>query len=641
MFNNYPYTDYHELNTDWIISKIKNVETAEANTKQYAEDADAAKIAAEDARDIAVQAKDDAIEAKDDAVEAKDDAISFLTGTKDQLDLLQARVDNIIPDGTQTAGNTELIDIRVAYDGTTYTSAGDAVRGQAQYLYDGLQAISDPLSDYVELSLTKTDGYYYKTDGTTISNNAYECAVVEYDGYSAMRITTNGTSVAQVALFFSGVPDPSTYIGAQPAVYPPGYGTLSVTDLDLVIPANTMYIVINNQKAVGPMIVKKYTTESINLKLNYLKDEIDTIDDGIKQYINITGSLTIEDGYYYNAAGIHTSHADYENTIIAVNQYDDFKITCSGTSVCPCISYYNDTPSSASLISYEPTVYPPDYTPLTISDYVPTIPSGAVYMVVNNRKPSTEMFVYKYEVPSVTGTMLSYQNKNILLLGDSITQLGMSNRGWPKYFSRVVKPARIDNVAVIGAHMCDYNDSTVYDGDPQPATDPQNVVGNQVQKIINNPSDYASSYDVIIIAAGTNDTTSSGSLTDAQINAQFFGVSDVLPLTDVDRSTWPGATRWITEQLRSLFPTAIIVFSTPIHRMGMLSCDRVINNAAVIRACAEANSALLCDTIDCGISMTDSNNFVDGLHPSAAGAKLIARYITKFFTQQFSGYLDE
>lgn len=135
MFNKYPYTDFHEMNTDWIISKIKNVETAEANSKQYAEDADAAKVAAEDARDNAVDAKDTAVQAKDDAVEAKNDAVSFLTDTKDQLDLLQSRVDNIIPQGTQTQGNTELLDIRVGWNSATYASAGDAVRGQVSDLH--------------------------------------------------------------------------------------------------------------------------------------------------------------------------------------------------------------------------------------------------------------------------------------------------------------------------------------------------------------------------------------------------------------------------------------------------------------------------------------------------------------------------
>ena len=165
MFNEYPYTDYHELNTDWIISKIKNVETAEANTKQYAEDADAAKVAAEDAKDIAVQAKDDAVEAKDDAVEAKDDAISFLADTKDQLNLLQARVDNIIPDGTQTAGNLELLDIRVGNNGSIYDSAGDAVRGQVQLLQDQLdERIPYDTNDVLKYYSGWKEGYYYNKD---------------------------------------------------------------------------------------------------------------------------------------------------------------------------------------------------------------------------------------------------------------------------------------------------------------------------------------------------------------------------------------------------------------------------------------------------------------------------------------------
>ena len=62
-----------------------------------------------------------------------------MNNTQSQLDLLQSRVDNIIPDGTQTAGNTELLDIRVGWDGTTYTSAGDAVRGQVTQINDGIR----------------------------------------------------------------------------------------------------------------------------------------------------------------------------------------------------------------------------------------------------------------------------------------------------------------------------------------------------------------------------------------------------------------------------------------------------------------------------------------------------------------------
>ena len=181
MFNEYPYTDFHEMNTDWVISKIKNVETAEANTKQYAEDADAAKIAAQDARDIAIQAKDDAVEAKDDAESARDAAESFVQNTADQLNLLQSRVDNIIPDGTQTAGNTELLDIRVAYDSTTYTSAGDAVRAQAGtnnnniVFVDG-KLISLQTENAQEITLSSynviTQGFI-RNDGTVTSSASH------------------------------------------------------------------------------------------------------------------------------------------------------------------------------------------------------------------------------------------------------------------------------------------------------------------------------------------------------------------------------------------------------------------------------------------------------------------------------------
>lgn len=165
MLNEYPYTDFHEMNTDWIISKIKNVETAEANTKQYAEDADAAKVAAEDAKDIAVQAKEDAVSAKDDAESARDSAQAIVHDTHDQINLLQARVDNIIPDGTQTAGNTELLDIRVAVDGTTYTSAGDAVRGQVSNLGNVLHGAH--IVKNTELAWD--EDYYISSNGTAVS----------------------------------------------------------------------------------------------------------------------------------------------------------------------------------------------------------------------------------------------------------------------------------------------------------------------------------------------------------------------------------------------------------------------------------------------------------------------------------------
>ena len=46
------------------------------------------------------------------------------------IDNVGARIDNIIAHNNDTEGNSELIDIRTGADGTTYSTAGKAVRSQ-------------------------------------------------------------------------------------------------------------------------------------------------------------------------------------------------------------------------------------------------------------------------------------------------------------------------------------------------------------------------------------------------------------------------------------------------------------------------------------------------------------------------------
>lgn len=60
------------------------------------------------------------------------------------ISVLQARMDTFasLPDGS-TAGDAELLDIRIAADGKTYTSAGNAVRGQFNTANNKAQRITD------------------------------------------------------------------------------------------------------------------------------------------------------------------------------------------------------------------------------------------------------------------------------------------------------------------------------------------------------------------------------------------------------------------------------------------------------------------------------------------------------------------
>lgn len=61
---------------------------------------------------------------------------------------VNARLDNIIADGQQTQGNTELIDIRTGADNITYDTAGTAVRSQITNLSNDVNSLSSTVNGH-------------------------------------------------------------------------------------------------------------------------------------------------------------------------------------------------------------------------------------------------------------------------------------------------------------------------------------------------------------------------------------------------------------------------------------------------------------------------------------------------------------
>lgn len=124
--------------------------------------------------------------------------------------------DNSITDAklVQTGGVlSEVIDIRTGYDGTTYASAGNAVRGQVTDVKSAIEQTSQFLapSDHVT-------GKYVNETGEVTSNN-FEYFVYEIPSYcSQIKFATNIYGPGRIVL--STVSDPDDFLTNPYVTYP-------------------------------------------------------------------------------------------------------------------------------------------------------------------------------------------------------------------------------------------------------------------------------------------------------------------------------------------------------------------------------------------------------------------------------------
>lgn len=97
------------------------------------------------------------------------------------IDLIaREQIANLISENNPTEGNSELQDIRVGYDGTTYTSAGEAVRQQVGSLSEDMVFISKIFEKgYATLAIDWEQGNINLDTGVDMTNENY-CRVPYY-----------------------------------------------------------------------------------------------------------------------------------------------------------------------------------------------------------------------------------------------------------------------------------------------------------------------------------------------------------------------------------------------------------------------------------------------------------------------------
>ena len=242
----------------------------------------------------------------------------LINNQTNQINVLIGRMDQFasLPDGS-TAGDAELLDIRIGANGVTYPSAGDAVRGQYN---DGIQwADSIFVTSGVKRNITfDVTGKFYSTNYPVVGGGSILATNAHYDMSNEVTLKRGEMAVIK------------TYVNNQnvvPIVYkengsffnailPREEGTYTFTftahDSDMTIVFSG-----NNQHVREAYILSTYTT--LQNAVNQLTDDVvevnQTVADTVLPSNMLDYSLKME-GYILNGSGQVVGATDEYNVYI-------------------------------------------------------------------------------------------------------------------------------------------------------------------------------------------------------------------------------------------------------------------------------------------------------------------------------------
>ena len=214
-------------------------------------------------------------------------------------------------------------------------------------------------------------------------------------------------------------------------------------------------------------------------------------------------------------------------------------------------------------------------------------------------------------LPSNSGTGTGYDiynlsGKKIIAYGDSITSNGQYLRYAEKKIGVTIKNADIS--------------STTMTPSSNPATN------GDLLTSFNGTCPDLSKYDIVTIAHGTNDLSSS------------VPIGEIGLITDkiLDTNTFYGAYRKVIETIIKNYPHIRIVLCTPIHKYTTHEANEAVANSAghilkdyvdAIHNLANMYSLIVCDMYkDCGINYLNYTTYMpDGVHPNDYGGELMGK----------------
>ena len=286
--------------TDIQIENLSSVESIELTSQTDTEDIYTATLADGSTQSFSVLNHNADIEAISEELAAG--LASIQAALDDQSALLNARMDTFtsLPSGS-TAGDAELMDIRVGADGTTYGSAGSAVRGQFSDLKSDVNVVDISIGKQKIDRTSVGNDYRLGSNGNAVWDVDY--CLVKYAvtaGETILIKSPSQPSGGASYQFQSAANVPSNnnpYLIGTPILV----GTYDY----VVVPSGATYVIISALKTDTESGLYRYT------KLDNIEQNIDDINHRVLQIANVDNAIIFNNDYEFTAVSSSTWQSGY------------------------------------------------------------------------------------------------------------------------------------------------------------------------------------------------------------------------------------------------------------------------------------------------------------------------------------------